>query len=161
MYKRILAAVDGSRGARLALDEAVKIAQASKAEVFAVCVVEHVARLVDVGAVYAPGEGADAAAVEAATEALEEAKACFAASGVVGTTRAVDAYSEPVAAVLARVADEYEPDLIVMGTHGRHGVRRVLLGSVAESLLRTTSIPVLLVRHQAGEEAGKGGGGGH
>jgi nucleotide-binding universal stress UspA family protein len=52
-----------------------------------------------------------------------------------------------VASVIARVAAECEAELIVIGTHGRHGVRRVLLGSVAESLLRSVELPVLLVRH--------------
>lgn len=153
MYKKILAAVDGSRASRLALDEAVKIAKASGASVVAISVVEHAPQLVDVGAIYQGGEGASAAAIESATAALEEAGERFAGSGVQGTARAVDAYGESIAAVIARVADECEAELIVMGTHGRQGVRRVLLGSVAESLLRAADVPVLLVRHDA--EAGK------
>lgn len=54
MYARILAAVDGSRGARLALDEVLKIAKASGAEIVALFVVEHAPQLVDVGALYVP-----------------------------------------------------------------------------------------------------------
>jgi nucleotide-binding universal stress UspA family protein len=147
MYTRILAAIDGSRASRLALDEAVKIAGASGASIVAVCVVEHAAQLVDVGAVYQGGEEASPEAIEAATAALEEAEAVFKARGIEGTARVVDAYGESVASVIARVAAECEAELIVIGTHGRHGVRRVLLGSVAESLLRSVDLPVLLVRH--------------
>ncbi|WP_116140471.1 universal stress protein [Trinickia diaoshuihuensis] len=147
MYKRILAAVDGSRGARLALDEAIKIAQASGAEIVAVFVVEHAPQLVDVGAVYMPEQGADAAQVDAATAALDEARDLLREHGVAGAARALDAYGDGIADVLARAADECEADLVVMGTHGRHGMRRVLLGSVAEALLRKAHTPVLLVRH--------------
>jgi len=152
MYTRILAAIDGSRASRLALDEAVKIARASGASIVAACVVEHAPQLVDVGAVYQGGEGASPAVIESATAALEEAEEVFKAQGIQGTTRAIDAYGESVASVIARVAAECEAELIVIGTHGRHGVRRVFLGSVAESLLRSVDLPVLLVRHQ--EEPG-------
>ncbi|MDR8956144.1 putative universal stress protein [Burkholderia multivorans] len=78
---------------------------------------------------------------------LDEAKAALAQRQVPGTVRALDAYGEDVAAVLMRTAAEADADLIVMGTSGRHGLRRLLLGSVAESLLRAADRPVLLVRH--------------
>lgn len=148
MYTRILAAIDGSRASRLALDEAVKIARASGASIVAACVVEHAPQLVDVGAVYQGGEGASPGAIEAATAALEEAGELLKSQGIQGTTRAIDAYGESVASVIARVAEECQAELIVLGTHGRHGVRRVLLGSVAESLLRSVDLPVLLVREE-------------
>ena len=58
--------------------------------------------------------------------------------------------SADVSSVVARAAAECEADLIVMGTHGRRGVRRALLGSVAESLVRTADRPVLVVREGQG-----------
>ncbi len=48
---------------------------------------------------------------------------------------------------IAHCAQEHGADLIVMGTHGRHGLERLLLGSTAENLLHQTSIPLLLVKH--------------
>ncbi|WP_261330121.1 universal stress protein, partial [Burkholderia contaminans] len=75
------------------------------------------------------------------------ATAALAHEQVRGTVRALDAYGEDVATVLMRTAAEADADLIVMGTSGRHGLRRLLLGSVAESLLRAADRPVLLVRH--------------
>ncbi|MEO7111196.1 MAG: universal stress protein [Polyangiaceae bacterium] len=54
-------------------------------------------------------------------------------------------HGDPKECVL-RAAKEVGADLIVMGTHGRHGVARLLLGSVTESVVRTASIPVLTVR---------------
>ena len=53
----------------------------------------------------------------------------------------------PSETFLRRTAQDLGADLIVMGTSGRHGLRRLLLGSVAESLLRAADRPVLLVRH--------------
>jgi nucleotide-binding universal stress UspA family protein len=41
--------------------------------------------------------------------------------------------------------EKRKPDLVVMGTHGRHGIERVLLGSVAEKIIRTSPVPVLTV----------------
>jgi nucleotide-binding universal stress UspA family protein len=54
-------------------------------------------------------------------------------------------YGDPVSVIL-RVAQEIDPDLIVMGTHGRTGLRRLLMGSVAEGVVRKASCPVLTVR---------------
>lgn len=53
--------------------------------------------------------------------------------------------------VIDLVASTSEADLIVMGTHGRRGLRRMVLGSVAESVVRTAPCPVLTVRPQKGE----------
>jgi nucleotide-binding universal stress UspA family protein len=50
---------------------------------------------------------------------------------------------------IVRCADEREVDLIVMGTHGRSGVRHMLLGSVAEKVIRTAPCPVLVIRGSA------------
>jgi len=151
MYKRILVALDGSRAARLALDEAVKLAQAPEAKVIAVCVVEHAAQLVDLGTGFIDALPAGTAAEEAAQAILAEAAEVFAQHNVQGVTREEDAYGEGVTYVLARIAAEWEADLVVMGTHGRHGAQRALFGSVAESFLRHTELPVLLVRQQTAE----------
>ncbi|RDU99285.1 universal stress protein [Trinickia dinghuensis] len=152
MYKRILAAVDGSRAARLALDEALKIAKASDGEVIAVFVVEHTSQLVDVAAIYTSDQSADGGRVDAATAALEDARTALSEQGVNGMTRAVDAYGDGIAEVISRTADECEADLITMGTHGRHAKRRMLPGSAAQGLLRLAHVPVLLVRHDAEAE---------
>ena len=55
----------------------------------------------------------------------------------------------PPADTIVRVAREHDADLIVMGTHGRTGVQHVLLGSVAEKVVRLAPCPVLTVRHKA------------
>ncbi|KWF38029.1 universal stress protein [Burkholderia pseudomultivorans] len=147
MYKRIFVALDGSASARLALNEAIRIAAASGGTVTCAYVVEHRAQLVDVGAGFTEAGDNGASAADVATSVLDGAKAVLAEQRVAGTVRALDAYGEDVATVLMRTAAEADADLIVMGTSGRHGLRRLLLGSVAESLLRAADRPVLLVRH--------------
>lgn len=63
----------------------------------------------------------------------------------------LEAHNERIADVIARAATEQNADLIVMGTHGRQGFDKVLLGSVAERVLHTAKPPVMLVR--AGQRA--------
>ncbi|KVH80785.1 universal stress protein A [Burkholderia ubonensis] len=146
MYERIFAALDGSRGARLALDEAIRLARASGGLVVAVCVVSDAPRLTDIDGGYVEQRDWRGLDTDAASMVLADAETAFRLSRVRGTAQTVDACGEDVSCVLARAAAECDADLIVMGTHGRHGIRRALLGSVAESLLRTADRPVLLVR---------------
>ncbi|WP_321962001.1 universal stress protein [Paraburkholderia sp. J7] len=148
MYKQILVAVDGSRSGRRALDEAVKIAKATGGAVQALCVVRHPARLVDVSSGFAEEQAPHSAENDAATAALEEAKLVFAQAQVPGSTRAADASGEEIAAVISRIAAEEDADLVVMGTRGLSGMKRLLLGSVAESFLRMADRPVMLVRDE-------------
>jgi nucleotide-binding universal stress UspA family protein len=148
MYKQILVAVDGSRSGRRALDEAVKIAKATGGTIEALCVVRHPSRLVDISSGFAEEQTRHSAENDAATAALEEAKEVFAQAQVPGTTRAADANGEEIAAVISRIAAEEGADLVVMGTRGLSGVKRMLLGSVAESFLRTADRPVMLVRDE-------------
>ncbi|KVG72764.1 universal stress protein [Burkholderia ubonensis] len=155
MYERIFAALDGSRGARLALDEAIRLARASGGLVVAVCVVSDTLRITDVDSGYVEQREWSGLETGAAGTVVADAETAFRLSGVRGTAQTVDACGENVACVLARAAAECNADLIVMGTHGRRGIRRALLGSVAESLVRNTDRPVLLVR-DAPEAGGAG-----
>ena len=148
MYKQILVAVDGSRSGRRALEEAVKVAKATGAAVQALYVVRHPARLVDVSTGFAEEQARHSAENDAATAALEEARLVFAQAQVPGSTRAADASGEEIAAVISRIAAEDGADLVVMGTRGLSGMKRILLGSVAESFLRMADRPVMLVREE-------------
>lgn len=148
MYKRILVAIDGSQAAQRALEEALKIAEAAQSTVTAVFVTGHRAQRFELGAGLIDQQMSVTAAAEAAMATLEDARALFEQRRVRGLTRIVDSDGEDIAGVLCRVADECEADLVVMGTHGRHGIGRLLLGSVAEAVLRRTEVPVLLVRRE-------------
>jgi PAS domain S-box-containing protein len=146
-YRRILVAIDGSRCAQLALDEALKIAQPSAALVRAVYVVQHAMPLEDLNVGSGEEPLLDEAGVRAGNDALARARRRFDELGLHGNTRLIDAHGETIAEALARAAKECEADLVVMGTHGRRGIRRVLVGSVAESFVKIAAVPVLLVRH--------------
>jgi nucleotide-binding universal stress UspA family protein len=80
---------------------------------------------------------------DAAGAIVDTITARAAAAGVHCVSLVIEA--RPVSAILQAV-EERHADLIVMGTHGRTGVERMVLGSVAESVLREATIPVLLWR---------------
>lgn len=153
MYEKILVALDGSPCAQRALAEAVELAKLSGGVVEALSVVDRGKWPENANTNFASGPETGGVAQDAATAALEDAAKAFRETGVRGHVRAVDAVAENTSAVLARIADECEADLIVIGTHGRRGVQRFLLGSVAESLVRSTDKPVLVVRHDSSEQS--------
>ncbi|CAM2172277.1 Universal stress protein A [Burkholderia latens] len=126
--------------ARLALDEAISLARVSGSLVIATCVVSDAPRLTDVDSGYIDQRG----------PARLDAETAFQLLGVRGIAQTIDACGEDISDVLARAAAECDADLIVMGTHGRRGVRRALLGSVAEPLVRIADRPVLVVREGSG-----------
>jgi len=78
------------------------------------------------------------------------AEACRADPGVAVQCRILHG---PVASAILDLAHSEQANLIVMGTHGRHGLAQFLMGSVGETVLRTSSIPVLLVRNAAPRSA--------
>ncbi|MBU9618545.1 universal stress protein [Burkholderia multivorans] len=154
MYERIFAALDGSRSARLALDEAITLARDSGSLIIALCVVSDTPRIADVDSGYIDQRDPAGLAADEAAIAVSDAETAFQLAGVRGIAQTIDACGENVSDVLARAAAEYDADLIVIGTHGRRGVRRLLLGSVAESLVRIADRPVLVVREGARACAG-------
>ncbi|WP_028230292.1 universal stress protein [Paraburkholderia mimosarum] len=145
MYSRILVALDGSKTASHALDTAIRLALDNGAELQALYVIDLPVIAYDV-----PGYDPSivrAAYIEEGRIILGDAQARMAQHGVKGTSRPVEVElpAEDVAQCIQRVAAEWPADLIVMGTHGRRGVRRLVLGSVAERVLRCATCPVLLV----------------
>ncbi|MBN3752269.1 universal stress protein [Paraburkholderia sp. Tr-20389] len=146
MYDRIVVALDDSASAEMALREAVRLAKQSRGVVYALSVVDRGRWPEEVRPRF-EFEPEPTAASNAATRIFDLATALFRDSGVSGKTRAIDAYGENVSEVLARAAEECDADIVVIGTHGRRGAQRFLLGSVAESLVRSTQRPVLLLRY--------------
>ena len=145
MYKRILAPIDGSETSSRAFDCALRLAREFKAEVFPLYVV-------DVPLVGADAPGYDPSIVrdalfEEGSRLNKEALAKMEREGVTGTPKVVEASAlgDDIAHSILRTAVETGADLVVMGTHGRRGFRRLILGSVAERFLRISSRPVLLV----------------
>ena len=140
--KRILVGVDGSPEAAAAVDKASEIARAIKADVLLAYVVPH-----------HPPPGPETYAPELvrddklehgyAAAVLRDCETRCTTAGV-----AVDSMTRtgPVAETLADLAESRGVDLVVVGHRGRGGVRRALLGSVADRLVQISSRPVLVVR---------------
>ena len=146
MYEHILVAVDGSTTSDKALEEAIKLARVHKATLRLVHVVDTAMMDVDNGGLVSMHEVWDAlrqggASLLKKSEArVQEAdvKADTALLETLGVTR--------VATEIVDAAKKWPADLIVLGTHGRRGFVHLLLGSVAEDVVRMAATPVLLIR---------------
>jgi nucleotide-binding universal stress UspA family protein len=141
MFKKILVPVDGSEPSDAAVGLALHLAQEQHAEVTFVHAVE-LNRLV---AMAGPAPIDPSLAVEAACDVgklvLEDAKKRADAAGIRCSCEQPE--DECVGSVLA-IAKGIGADLIVIGSHGRSGVPRLVLGSVTEGILRRSPIPVLV-----------------
>jgi nucleotide-binding universal stress UspA family protein len=136
--KTILVPLDGSNLAEAALQPAVELARESRAKLVLLRAVEAYARpMVD------PTD-AQVHAVREAERYLAEAKDRAATGGVADAETSVW-YGPPVEAIV-EAARFRKADLIVMSSHGRSGLGRLVLGSIAESVLRSTTVPILLIR---------------
>lgn len=143
-YKRILVAVDLSVAAEAVMKTAVELGRALQAELYLVHIHKiHAGKLVEGGM----ADTSELAAREVAElEAkLEKFASKFAAPGVIITT---NVYSGDPGVALNEVADRIGAEMIVMGTHGRTGLAHLVLGSVAENVLRHARVPVVAVRFQ-------------
>jgi nucleotide-binding universal stress UspA family protein len=147
MYQRILAAIDDSTTSNLALKEAALLAKPLGATLRLIHVVDDT---VAHTAVQSPQEMVDrqAALRKAGEEALNDAAMTVRTLGVDAETALLTIVeaSDRVYDAIEQEAQRWPADLVVIGTHGRRGFRRLLLGSVAEGLIRITTKPVLLVR---------------
>jgi nucleotide-binding universal stress UspA family protein len=147
-YRRILVAVDGSPAAAKGLREAIRLTKAEGARLFIVHVVDEYPAFAALDGMMAGAPGADLvpALREGGKRVLAKAKATAEKAGLRAKTILREMLSGPAAYPIVREAKKAGADLIVLGTHGRRGVRRLVLGSDAEQVVRTASVPVLLVR---------------
>lgn len=152
MFKRILVAVDGSPASNAGLRSAVELA----ADQHATLLLLHV---VDDSTVTAGFEGGFTvpnyidtfydALRTSGRKVLAKAETLAKAAGVDYKLVLVESRAATVAHVVVGQAKSLKADLIVLGTHGRRGLRRVLMGSDAEAVVREANVPVLLVRGAA------------
>ena len=148
MYKRILVPVDGSAASKRGLAEAIKLARSVSASIKLVHIVnEFVMDTSYAPALYAEGLIQSLGAIGRRT--LEEAQSGAEAQGLKVETELVETIGGRAADIIVEQAKNWSADLIVMGTHGRRGVRRMVMGSDAEMVLRLSPVPVLMVRSTA------------
>lgn len=147
MYKRILVATDGSPLSQLAVDHAIELADLTGAEVVALKVVPRYPQT------YFEG-GMGMAATEVARiekqwneEALATVNAVKSAGQLSNVkVKAVTVKSDLIAEAVIAAAKRNKCDLIVMASHGRRGIKRLLLGSETHQVLTHSHIPVLVLR---------------
>lgn len=154
MYKRILVPTDGSSVSEAAVDAAIDLAQARGSEIVAlsVAVPEPVFQSLEGAIPYDPGMQVDVLLEH--TKGYVDAIAARAAKAGVSCTP-VTCSSLDAAEAIADTAREHACDLIVMGSHGRRGLSRLLAGSVTQAVLAYAPVPVMVLR--PGLQEGKAG----
>ena len=146
MYKRILVPVDGSPTSRRGLAEAISLAREAKGKLRVLHVIDEPFTALGLdGFCGAAGDILNLLRENAqriVDDAVHEAKA----AGVDADSAIEDGLEGRLFELAAQQARRWDADLIVIGTHGRRGINRTLLGSDAELILRDSPVPVLLVR---------------
>ena len=155
MYTKILVPIDGSRTSARGLDEAIKLAKGQKATLVLLHAVDEA--VVTYGADMVPVyvDRMLESMREGGRKILARAAARVRARGVKSKSVLVEKFVGPVADSIIAQAKKQRADLIVIGTHGRRGVTRLLMGSDAESVVRRSHAPVLLVRSREQPRRGK------
>jgi nucleotide-binding universal stress UspA family protein len=146
MFKRILVAVDGSSTSDQALQEAIKLAKELQAQL-------RIVHAVDLRDIYLSADFVDPlelsnVVTKSGQEVLRKAQAVAESTGITVETRLlkIEAMGQRIPEMIAADAQAWPADLIVICTHGRSGLSRLLMGSVAEGVVRVATKPVLLVR---------------
>jgi nucleotide-binding universal stress UspA family protein len=149
LYKRIAVAIDGSSTSRDALRESIRLAKDQQSALRILFVVD----------VVPPGGESplelteyDDAVRRDGEKLLKRAAVAARKAGVEAETVRLEVQSlgDSIAYEIARNIRDWRADLIVIGTHGRRGLSRLLIGSVAESLIRIALVPVMLIRGRQG-----------
>jgi nucleotide-binding universal stress UspA family protein len=148
MYRKVLVPLDGSKLAECALDEAKKMVKDGfAAELFLLSVVKIDAPYVELYGAHFDIEAMIEAFSDSATKYLAEVEARLGAEGIRVKTEVVK--DNRVAPAITDFAQKNGMEMIVIATHGYTGMKKLMLGSVALSVLHDSHIPVLLIRPEA------------
>lgn len=144
MYQRILVPIDGSATSERALDEAIKFAQQQNAQVEVIHVLEDIwyfdnEDYLNYAELIQSMRGIGEKILAQAQKKLKQAR-------IAAEIKLLETQGERIASVIATEAKNNRADLIIIGTHGRSGFSRMLMGSIAEGVVRTVHIPILLIR---------------
>jgi len=147
MYTRILVATDGSTLSKKAVTNAIQLAGTCGAELIALKVVPRYPQAYFEGSIplsVAEVNRIEGQWTEAAKTALEAVQKTAKSKGVV--SKVVTVKSDVVSDAIIATAKKHKADLIVMASHGRKGIKRLLLGSETQQVLTHSHIPVLVLR---------------
>lgn len=145
LFRRIMVAIDGSSTSTLALRAAIKLAKDQQSDLRIVFVVDVFALAAETPYQLTEYEESER---KAGDLVLKRAAAAARKAGMAAETVRLEVQSlhDRVADEISRNAKKWRADLIVIGSHGRRGLSRLVMGSVAESLARIAPTPVLLIR---------------
>ena len=151
MFKQILVPVDGSSTSQLAISKAVAIAQAFNSSVTLIYVIDPYA-FTGMGTDFSYGQAEYLSAANSeAQEAIGSARQALESQGVTVTGKVVEGHS--IYQAILETAESVKADLVVMGSHGRRGLERLVLGSVTAQVLSHARVSVLVVREPATQPA--------
>ncbi|MCK6414049.1 MAG: universal stress protein [Giesbergeria sp.] len=144
MFKHILVPVDGSPTSMMAVSKAAGLAKTFGSAVTILYVIDPYP-FTGVGADFAYGQAQYlSAATSEANSALDAAKKAMQEAGIEASTVVGEGHA--VQEGISRALESTGADLIVMGSHGRRGIERLVLGSVTQRVLGAVHVPVLVVR---------------
>ena len=148
MYRRILVAVDGSATSNKAVSTALEMASYSsgRSVIRLIHVLDEMAYFVGLDPYAGQSYSVIGVMREAGEKILADGLAIIQSAGVQADTVLVDQLGAHLAETVAAEVKAWEASLVVVGTHGRRGVGRMLLGSGAEQIIRLATCPVLVVR---------------
>lgn len=146
MYQRILVPVDGSATARRGLQEAMALADLTGGQLRLLHVVDELSAAMSMS-----GQGAVSADMfqllrEGGEQVLAEALALAQSRKLSADSVLIEGFTGRLCDHVLAQAQQWGAEIIVLGSHGRRGVGRMVMGSDAEQIIRTAQVPVLVVR---------------
>jgi nucleotide-binding universal stress UspA family protein len=146
MYQKILVPIDGSAPSTRGLDEAIGVAKLTKGTLRLLHVLDDLVFATGFEAGITYTNDILPSLQRAAERIVADGCARVAAAGVTADSLVAECFGRRASDVIVEQAKTWNADLIVIGSHGRRGVSRALLGSDAEQVARAAPVPVLLVR---------------
>lgn len=145
MYRHIVCPIDGSKTSTLGMNEAIRLAKDQNAELRFLHVIDTYFPILDVtgdlNVIYI-----DEILRKNGKKVLKKAEDAAHKAGITADSKVLEAIGGRVSKFIVSEAEEWPADLIIMGTHGLRGIERLVMGSDAETVARTSPVPVLLVR---------------
>ncbi|HSG92150.1 MAG TPA: universal stress protein [Methylotenera sp.] len=145
MYKHILCPIDGSETANAGMHEAIQFAKEQNAQLHFLHVIDTYIPIVDMSGDFNITYMIDILR-ENGAKIIKKAAAAAEKAGVNADTKTIESVGGRTASYIVQEAENWPADLIIMGTHGLRGISRLVMGSDAENVLRTSNVPILLVK---------------
>lgn len=146
MYERILVPVDGSSTSMRGVDEAIRLAGMSHGRLRLVHVIDELSYALAMDSAWGAAVNWVEVLHEQGARLLEEATARVRAAGVEVEAVLFESFGGTLDEQVIKEVSDWKADVVVLGTHGRRGIRRAVFGSGAERILRQAPVPVLLIR---------------